>query len=473
VKIVWVTHACRKDTILFARPRSKSLFIQDLENFKKHFEQDELEVGGVAKDLVRNPQTEHTERKLPNFRGLSSFGSTYSDSKETSELYFPLPFNEEQVSIAQKLDCSNAVVVQGPPGTGKTHTIANIIAHYMALGKRVLVTSMKEPALSVLKEKLPEALQPLAISILTNEQEGMKQFEFAVSKIAQELQSLDKKKLENDIQGEERLVDQLHGKLNSIDRAITDWADANIKQILLDEKTIYPDEAAREVRSGEGNYEWLDDAITIAAKHAPQFDNNDVLKIREARRILGSDIVYLFAKFPEIDIFPEVIDLLQLHRDLMKYTEIDQLLKNNNYPSLVDGNEETFRKVESLIDAIANLEKNRKAVQNSAKSWASLMRERLQKADSAQVISIFENLLNEINECLVEKNLFLEKPILLPDNFELNEVTIQAITNKSQGKSAFGLTGIIGKGQLKKLINEIRIIGNKPGSTEDWVYILQ
>jgi hypothetical protein len=41
-----------------------------------------------------------------------------------AELYFPPPYNDEQVSIHQKLEHDDGVVVQGPPGTGKTHTIA-------------------------------------------------------------------------------------------------------------------------------------------------------------------------------------------------------------------------------------------------------------------------------------------------------------------------------------------------------------
>jgi DNA replication protein DnaC len=71
------------------------------------------------------------------------------------DLYFPKPFNEEQVRIVQLLDVSDGVVAQGPPGTGKTHTIANVICHYLAQGKRVLVTSMKDPALGVLQAQLP------------------------------------------------------------------------------------------------------------------------------------------------------------------------------------------------------------------------------------------------------------------------------------------------------------------------------
>ena len=54
------------------------------------------------------------------------------------------------------------MLVQGPPGTGKTHTIANLLTHAVAQGKRVLVSSHRA-ALEVLKDKLPEEVRHLAI----------------------------------------------------------------------------------------------------------------------------------------------------------------------------------------------------------------------------------------------------------------------------------------------------------------------
>ena len=65
----------------------------------------------------------------------------------------PKPYNDEQVSIVEKLERCAGVVVQGPPGTGKTHTIANVICHTLQM-KRVLANSKGEPALAVLREQV-------------------------------------------------------------------------------------------------------------------------------------------------------------------------------------------------------------------------------------------------------------------------------------------------------------------------------
>lgn len=49
------------------------------------------------------------------------------------------------------------LVIEGPPGTGKSQTIANIIAEFIAEGKKVLFVSQKMAALEVVKKRLEVA----------------------------------------------------------------------------------------------------------------------------------------------------------------------------------------------------------------------------------------------------------------------------------------------------------------------------
>lgn len=82
---------------------------------------------------------------------------------DESRFYFPLPYNQEQLSIAQRLEKQDAVTVKGPPGTGKSHSIANLIAHHAAQGQRILVVSKNPKALEVIRRKLPQPLRDLAL----------------------------------------------------------------------------------------------------------------------------------------------------------------------------------------------------------------------------------------------------------------------------------------------------------------------
>ncbi|WP_406224686.1 AAA domain-containing protein [Streptomyces anulatus] len=98
------------------------------------------------------------------------------------ELYFALPSNDEQRTIAERLRDRDLVVVQGPPGTGKTHTIANLVTDLLAHGNRVLITSHTARALRVLKDKLPVGIRALCVS-RTDDGAGQLELEHSVKAI--------------------------------------------------------------------------------------------------------------------------------------------------------------------------------------------------------------------------------------------------------------------------------------------------
>ena len=101
---------------------------------------------------------------------------------ESADILLAKEANSEQLEIAKRIGRYNAVLVQGPPGTGKTHTIANLMGHFLAQGQNVLVTSHTPKALSVLKEKVPQGLRNLCVSVLEDSNVDM---ERSVDGIAQ------------------------------------------------------------------------------------------------------------------------------------------------------------------------------------------------------------------------------------------------------------------------------------------------
>ena len=103
-----------------------------------------------------------------------------------SELYFPLPTNDAQMRIAERLTANQGVLVQGPPGTGKSHTIVNLICHALATGQRVLVTSHAARALKVLQEMIRDHapdLAPLSVVLLGDDREALEAMEGSVQGI--------------------------------------------------------------------------------------------------------------------------------------------------------------------------------------------------------------------------------------------------------------------------------------------------
>jgi very-short-patch-repair endonuclease len=69
------------------------------------------------------------------------------------EIFFPFDYDKWQLGVLGILD-NKAAIVEGPPGTGKSQTIANILSHLAAQGKKVLFVSQKDQAVRGVKEKL-------------------------------------------------------------------------------------------------------------------------------------------------------------------------------------------------------------------------------------------------------------------------------------------------------------------------------
>jgi len=128
------------------------------------------------------------------------------------ELYFPLPSNREQRRIAERVDERRGVLVQGPPGTGKSHTIANLIAHFLARGKRVLVTSETPRALDVLRNMLPEEIRELCVVWLGSGKDSHHSLE-------QSVQGITQRKIQWNGAGEQEAITGLHDQLDRIRRS--------------------------------------------------------------------------------------------------------------------------------------------------------------------------------------------------------------------------------------------------------------
>jgi very-short-patch-repair endonuclease len=129
---------------------------------------------------------------------------------------FPLPANPEQMRIMERLRGNNGVVVQGPPGTGKTHTIANLMSALLAQGQRVLVTSQKAQALRVLRDKLPDEVAKLCVSITDLDRGGSAELEGSVKAMSNRYANFDPAAQDDEIAGGEQRRRDLMAKVDAL-----------------------------------------------------------------------------------------------------------------------------------------------------------------------------------------------------------------------------------------------------------------
>ena len=297
--------------VLFGRKRSGDIFLEDIRRLKKSVEESSS-LPEVIKSFVERGDSSVPAHAEQPFRGLAS-----SESVEgAKDLFFPMPYNDEQVSIVQKLYANDGVVVQGPPGTGKSHTIANVICHYLAAGKRVLVTAKSESALSVLQEKLPDAVRPLSVSLLSDERDGMRQFEHAIQTIATSVARLNPTRAEASIAAAEDKLNQIHAKIANLDRNVAVYASNHMRNYRFQGREVTPEEMAKLVLQQAEAHEWFDDEPPESKDGSLPFEGEAVDSLRRSRMAVCEDLAYLMHSLPNPELFPDWADLLALHRDL-------------------------------------------------------------------------------------------------------------------------------------------------------------
>ncbi|MBP3933358.1 MAG: AAA family ATPase, partial [Pseudomonas sp.] len=465
---------CVTDTwCLFARARDSNMFIEDLGRFEAGIEE-AGELPAALRAILTEPSSVLEDVVLPPFRGLSYVSGTQGDdapAAKAQELYFPKPYNDEQVQIIQLLQVHDGVVVQGPPGTGKTHTIANVISHYLANGKRVLVTSMKDPALAVLQEKLPEAIRPLAISLLSSEADGMKQFEFAIQKISAEVQRIDRALYKREIGQIDDEINTLHGQMAGVDREITHWAERNLSDLEIDGERLSPTHAALQVAAAQDEISGFTDRIGVDEAYRPRFTLQDIIALREARLELKDSLAYLGQKLPQLADFPDAQTLIQVHQDLAQESQLQLKESTGEVPRLLDNSAETLEQAQALVEHLGQLQTLRTQISTSAHSWAAPMQACLMRGDNDDVLALFASLKGEIEDALAGRKAFVARPVSLSFELHAQPEVVAAIDNLAQGRRPFGLSGLLGKGTQKQLLDTIVVLGSKPQSDQDWQHV--
>lgn len=448
--------------VLFARKRTGTIFLEDVNRLKENV-QKVPDLPAVIRSFVERGDTEVRVKPDSMFRGLLSSESPAN----ATELYFPLPYNDEQVSIIQKLEHDDGVVVQGPPGTGKTHTIANIICHYLALGKRVLVTSKGETALTEVIGKLPERIRPLSVGLLSNEREGMKQFEHSIQTIASNVAALNPIRSEQEIARLEDLINRRHAKISQVDATLREHATKHMCSYQFREGEASPEEIAKFVVERALDFGWMDDALPADGIAKIRFDNRSIGELRRARIRVGKDLSYIDCSLPMVDDFPVWPDLLNIHHDLAKARSIDEGISQGTVLGLVDSTAETYENAATLLQLFNNRQSLNQKIAAAPQAALGGIGEHLAKMSPDDIL--LESLMQacqEVRSLESTRRDLVMKAVLLPIGAEENEDFAAALERLKNGKSAFALP--FGKGDARKLVERVTVLGSVPVEMEQW-----
>ena len=456
------------DWVIFTRDRRGTELMEDLARLREALQSDQVILPAAVAALGTEPSSTVDDEPLITMRGLSTVPGVTSADGSGEDLFFPLPFNAEQVEVVRRLAHRPGVVVQGPPGTGKTHTIANIVCHYLATGRRVLVTSQKSDALKVLRDKLPEEVRPLAVALLDSDRDGLREFQTSVGIIEGRIASADGARDRAKIVRLEKELDSLHRTLALLDRKADDLGRAARSSVTIDGKEIGPAAAARELAAAGDLAGWIEDKLDIGDAYDPPLTDLNVAELREARKAIGARLSYLGKRLPPLADLPNLNQIERAHRDLSHAENIRRLIASGDLFALRDDDSETLEQCQAQINDLKALVAGRKDILASPSAWTTRIAALLLQSEEQAGLAELETLRAEADRLKAEHRYFVVRPVTLPDGLEDDPRAVTAITNLASGAAPFGLLGSVTAGLSGKRVDAVKLIGSKPTSRAEW-----
>ncbi|MHB8995458.1 MAG: AAA domain-containing protein [Armatimonadota bacterium] len=265
---------------LILRKRDERSILRVFDDICAQLEDDSPEVTRSLASLVADAQdTSPAESQLgePDIEFLDT---------PPARVLFPLPANEEQMEIARLAEHHEGVVVQGPPGTGKSRTIANLVSHLLAGGKRVLVTSHAARALEVLRGFLPREVQPLCVVAIGADPESKRSLEQSVQGICSKHSSWRPSEAEAEIARLEQILEEAHRATTLLQRQLLQIREGETESRQIGSYRGTLQHIADELRNQEAAFAWLTERPS-PTDHPPLPDSEAAELLALLRRFPG------------------------------------------------------------------------------------------------------------------------------------------------------------------------------------------
>lgn len=453
--------------ILLARPRAANFLVEDIVRLKERL-QSGVAIPAGPLELVTEPSEEPARYDPVSFRGLCS---SRTFDVQPKELFFPLPYNPEQETIVEMLERAPGVTVQGPPGTGKTHTIANIICHYVATGRKVLVTSKGEHALEVLQSKIPDEVRPLTVALLAGDKEGMRQFQTSIETIIHNLSQHNAAAVAAEIQDARRRLDAAHNELASLDARVDEIASSQLASVEIDGVAMRAQDMAELAVSGHELHSWFDDVLSLESSHAPPLTAEDAQQLRESRRKLGPDLVYLKATLPSSSSLPAVSDVASLHETLVGIRQIVDREQSGALPPLRLPIAECLQEVRRFLDTINTALPLVRELETLNAPWVFELRQKSASKPFQSEIAALQSLFAEVDGLVSARAEYLKHPVTISAKALADAQIKAAVQRAADSGKPFGLFSLSGSA-AKEEVGKIRHTGIVPTTVDTWRHVL-
>jgi hypothetical protein len=460
--------------MIFPRPRSNRLMLRDIQRLKDAIDRTpwkERAATGVARVLAlgANEDGQHrAHRALPSVIGrpIDITPAPEEDSANPSDLFFPLPFDVDQIEVVRSLERADGLAVQTDSCAETLPAIANVICHYLALGQRVLAVSREAALLSGLRQRLPLAIRDLAIGPTDSDKERSRQITTAICRlqaIAETLRPHDEAalidELERDAAGTRRRIDDIDDEVASIARV-------NLRR--LPGFVDVPLDLAKKLIAEPDPYAWFDDrperllsetGLSVAAVDA----------VRAARIRVEHQLSHIDERLPVLAELPHPEALAGLHDDLREAAEppplecIEDQLAHRAIATMG---------VEDANNLAADLEALSAGFRLLAdEPWIAPLASLGERRGGTIVnVALVVDLARDAAFQLARRAAFLARPVEAPADAFRNKRLVAAVDRLANRKPTSELFGL-GAANLKSIMTAITVDGIAPSGSDDWVHV--
>lgn len=444
--------------VIILRRKDNQVLQKDLEQIIESMQEEGYEVPATIESIVGNDV--QIDESVNNKKW----------DKVATDLYFPLAANEEQKEIARRLSSNFGLTVQGPPGTGKTHTIANIVSHLLAHGKKILITSQKENPLKVLKEKIPEEIRDLCVPVLGGGRDSLREIEKSIRTISDKLGNTSIEKLEAEIARNKGELDNSRRKEAKFKHQLLEYSKSEKTEIEYKGNSISKADTAQMLTDESLDYHWILDKVGLNSEFP--LSEEEFKTLWELRGLLEEKDLYL-----KDTVLPD-IHLLKSPEEMKKWLSNGKDLKHKYDKAIFHTNKIQFPHNKAYAEKI-NIELSRILEYKDFFKEGTALQKILDDylaGDSRKErwTSFFSGIKEKNKEMVSIHKTIVNHDITLPNkpDFELeSDIYIygERLRANKKPNAIFALT----KGKNAKYLWEAPIINGQPIRTYEEIEILQ
>jgi very-short-patch-repair endonuclease len=461
----------RRRGVLFLAPRTRSVseaITSALRRLEHAAEQDISKPFAkiVGKGLDEADTCEHDIDELDNRPKPAA-------SKVPKDLLLTLAANREQKRVLRQLEQHGRVLVQGPPGTGKSHTIANLVGHFLAHGKSVLITSHTAKALRVVREKVVKELQPLCLSILADDVQSHEDIQSCIDAIHEKIGATSPEKLETEADNIGKAREALQNRLDSAKKELRQAIRDEYDDIIVGGQPKSPADAARQVRAGVGEHDWIPGSVSRETVLPLSITDFEELYQSNAT-LTPDDEAELQHELPRCD---SIMCPHEFRETIKQIRELRQF----DFRSVQDGwatdtvADPLGSEIKNLSDLISAVRTTLHNLDIGPSWWRTCVEDSLQGHDHAWL-----DLVNSVER--VNRHLSETSAIAISKHVDLRIragasatnalTTFREIEGHLRRGGSLGWFSTLFRGTWRTLLGQVRVDGRRPSSAEDFSAIV-